>query len=98
MAEFRNQISQFFVPRCQSSFTTAMVSETIKKRRYDQESKPSIPQPKIFQPFRAIGYVTNDVPATFEARGQDFFMTTCVGKNFQIYNVGLFQYILSRDS
>ncbi|KAG2180209.1 hypothetical protein INT43_003998 [Umbelopsis isabellina] len=64
-----------------------MVSETIKKRRLEQESKRSAAQPRIFHPFRAVGYVTNDVPATFEARGQDFFMTTCVGKNFQIYNL-----------
>jgi U3 small nucleolar RNA-associated protein 21 len=64
-----------------------MVSEATKKRRFEQESKPQAPKPRIFHPFRAIGYVTNDVPPAFDARGQDFFMTTCVGKNFQIYNV-----------
>jgi U3 small nucleolar RNA-associated protein 21 len=66
---------------------SAMVSETTKKRRFKQESKSLAVKPKIFHPFRAIGYITNDVPAAFDARGQDFFMTTCVGKNFQIYNV-----------
>ncbi|CAO3658833.1 unnamed protein product [Umbelopsis ramanniana] len=64
-----------------------MVSETTKKRRFEQESKSLAVKPKIFHPFRAIGYITNDVPAAFDARGQDFFMTTCVGKNFQIYNL-----------
>ncbi|KAF7731227.1 hypothetical protein EC973_000643 [Apophysomyces ossiformis] len=37
--------------------------------------------------FRAIGYVTNDVPFVVETRGQDHFLTTCVGNNFQIYNL-----------
>lgn len=86
MAELRNQLLNF----C-SSVTrlihSAMVSETTKKRRFEQESKSLAVKPKIFHPFRAIGYITNDVPAAFDARGQDFFMTTCVGKNFQIYNV-----------
>ncbi|KAI9136584.1 Utp21 specific WD40 associated putative domain-containing protein, partial [Paraphysoderma sedebokerense] len=44
-------------------------------------------QPKLFQPFRAIGYVTNDVPFSVQARGQAFFVTTCVGRSFHIYDV-----------
>ncbi|CAG8442794.1 7967_t:CDS:10 [Ambispora gerdemannii] len=44
-------------------------------------------KPRIFQPFRAIGYVTNDVPFTLQARGTAFFLTTCVGNSFHIYDV-----------
>lgn len=42
---------------------------------------------RIFQPFRAIGYVTNEIPFDIQARGQVFFITTCVGNSFHIYDV-----------
>ncbi|RUS31073.1 Utp21 specific WD40 associated putative domain-containing protein [Jimgerdemannia flammicorona] len=44
-------------------------------------------QPRIFQPYRAIGYVTNDLPFVIHSKGQQYFLTTCVGLNYQIYNV-----------
>src|SRR5437879_846743 len=53
------------------------------------------PKPRLFQPFRAIGYVTNDVPFTLQARGSTFFLTTCVGRAFHIYDVGALKGFLS---
>ncbi|CAG8455276.1 13892_t:CDS:10 [Ambispora leptoticha] len=51
------------------------------------DSLPGKPiKPRIFQPFRAIGYVTNDVPFTLQGRGTAFFLTTCVGNSFHIYD------------
>jgi U3 small nucleolar RNA-associated protein 21 len=43
----------------------------------------------LFQPFRAIGYVTRDVPFNLQARGQTYFMTTCLEHSFQIYNASI---------
>ncbi|KAI8379183.1 Utp21 specific WD40 associated putative domain-containing protein [Radiomyces spectabilis] len=59
-----------------------------KKRRVESTNgKLTVARSHIYQPFRAIGYVTNDVPFVVETRGQDHFLTTCVGYNFQIYNL-----------
>lgn len=44
----------------------------------------------IFQPFRAIGHITNDVPFVVQSRGQAYFLTTCVGNAFQIYDCAKF--------
>ncbi|CAG8441205.1 6972_t:CDS:10 [Diversispora eburnea] len=54
-------------------------------KEIDQLSKKKI-QTRIFQPFRAIGYVTNEIPFDIQARGQVFFITTCVGNSFHVYD------------
>ncbi|KAF9923847.1 hypothetical protein FBU30_006106 [Linnemannia zychae] len=48
---------------------------------------PKAAAPRIFVPFRAIGYVTNEIPFNIQARGQAYFLTTCVGTTFHIYDV-----------
>ncbi|KAG0349234.1 hypothetical protein BG004_000458 [Podila humilis] len=48
---------------------------------------PKATAPRIFVPFRAIGYVTNEVPFNIQARGQAYFLTTCVGTTFHIYDI-----------
>ncbi|CAG8567238.1 8534_t:CDS:10 [Acaulospora morrowiae] len=45
-------------------------------------------QSRIFQSFRAIGYVANEVPFDIQARGQVFFITTSVGNSFHVYDCG----------
>ncbi|KAI8084571.1 Utp21 specific WD40 associated putative domain-containing protein [Halteromyces radiatus] len=57
-----------------------------KKRRVNKKEKRSN-RSKIYQPFRALGYITNDIPFIVESRGQDYFLTTSVGHNFQTYNL-----------
>lgn len=70
---------------------------------------PKAAAPRLFVPFRAIGYVTNEVPFNIQARGQAYFLTTCVGTTFHIYDVakmnllfvGTFlvpRYILSQEA
>ncbi|GAA5808757.1 hypothetical protein MFLAVUS_002153 [Mucor flavus] len=58
-----------------------------KKRRVENGKKP-VAHSKIYQPFRAIGYITNEVPYIINNHGQDYFLTTCVGHSFQTYNLG----------
>ncbi len=41
----------------------------------------------MYYPFRKLGQVTTDVPFIIQNRGQQFFITTCVGNSFQIYDV-----------
>ncbi|KAI7864698.1 Utp21 specific WD40 associated putative domain-containing protein [Spinellus fusiger] len=55
-------------------------------KRQHIEDKPKVARSRIFQPFRAIGYITNDVPFVVENRGQSYFLTTSAGSNFQTYN------------
>lgn len=43
----------------------------------------------VFQPYRALGVVTNNVPASLQTRGAEHFITTCVGRAFHTYNVSL---------
>lgn len=41
----------------------------------------------IFEPFRAIGYITSSVPFSVQRLGTETFVTVSVGKSWQIYNV-----------
>ncbi|RIA88602.1 Utp21 specific WD40 associated putative domain-containing protein [Glomus cerebriforme] len=43
-------------------------------------------RPHIFQPFRAIGYFTNDIPFDIQKRGDAYYLTTCVGNSFHVYD------------
>ncbi|KAF9427470.1 hypothetical protein BGZ94_004836 [Podila epigama] len=56
----------------------------LKKARTEE---PKAEAPRIFVPFRAIGYVTNEVPFNIQARGQAYFLTTCVGTTYHMYDV-----------
>ncbi|XP_028767335.1 WD repeat-containing protein 36, partial [Neltuma alba] len=40
----------------------------------------------IFEPYRAIGYITSIVPVSVQRLGTETFVTVSVGKAFQIYN------------
>ncbi|KAG0225327.1 Utp21 specific WD40 associated putative domain-containing protein [Mortierella sp. GBAus27b] len=52
-----------------------------------RKEAPKAAAPRLFVPFRAIGYVTNEVPFNIQAKGQAYFLTTCVGTTFHIYDV-----------
>lgn len=41
----------------------------------------------IFEPYRAIGYITSSVPFSVQRLGTENFVTVSVGKAFHIYNV-----------
>lgn len=66
------------------------MSIDLKKRRVDNEKKKTVNHSKIYQPFRAIGYVTNEIPYVINNHGQEYFLTSCVGNSFQTYNVSSF--------
>ncbi|CAN1272073.1 U3 small nucleolar RNA-associated protein 21 homolog [Linum perenne] len=40
----------------------------------------------IFEPYRAIGFITSDVPFSVQRLGTEAFVTVSVGKAFQVYN------------
>ncbi|KAK9786275.1 hypothetical protein WJX73_004830 [Symbiochloris irregularis] len=44
-----------------------------------------MPSP-LFLPFRALGYITDDVPFAVQRRGRETFVTVSVGKTWQVYN------------
>lgn len=41
------------------------------------------PQPPLFQPFRALGYITDDLPFAVQRRGREAYVTVSVGKCWQ---------------
>ncbi|KAI5080871.1 hypothetical protein GOP47_0004054 [Adiantum capillus-veneris] len=40
----------------------------------------------IFEPYRALGYITDNIPFVVQQRGLENFVTVSVGKAFQIFN------------
>lgn len=38
----------------------------------------------LFVPFRALGYITDDVPFAVQRRGKEIFITVSVGKSWQV--------------
>ncbi|KAL1547459.1 U3 small nucleolar RNA-associated protein 21 isoform X1 [Salvia divinorum] len=48
----------------------------------------------IFEPFRAIGYITTQVPFSVQRLGTETFVTVSVGKAFQIYNCAKLNLVL----
>lgn len=44
----------------------------------------------IFEPYRALGYITAGVPFSVQRRGTETFVTVSVGKAWQIYDVSMF--------
>ncbi|XP_024982989.1 U3 small nucleolar RNA-associated protein 21 homolog [Cynara cardunculus var. scolymus] len=48
----------------------------------------------IFEPFRAIGYITSSVPFSVQRLGTETFVTVSVGKAWQIYNCGKLSLVL----
>lgn len=47
--------------------------------------------PALFVPFRALGYITDDVPFAVQRRGRETFVTVSVGKSWQVsdWSLGL---------
>jgi hypothetical protein len=41
---------------------------------------------QIFQPYRALGFVTNHVPFVLQSKGTEHFVTTCIGSAYHQYN------------
>ncbi|KAI3445057.1 hypothetical protein Pfo_001722 [Paulownia fortunei] len=48
----------------------------------------------IFEPFRAIGYITTHVPFSVQRLGTETFVTVSIGKAFQIYNCAKLSLVL----
>jgi U3 small nucleolar RNA-associated protein 21 len=40
----------------------------------------------LFEPFRALGYITDDVPFAVNRRGKDTWAVFSVGQSWQVYN------------
>ena len=38
----------------------------------------------LFQPFRALGYISDDIPFAVQRRGKETFVTVSVGKAWQV--------------
>ncbi|KAG6740116.1 hypothetical protein POTOM_057753 [Populus tomentosa] len=49
----------------------------------------------IFEPFRAIGYITSGVPFSVQILGTETFVTVSVGKAFQVYNCAKLTLVLA---
>jgi hypothetical protein len=48
-----------------------------------KRSRASAPPP-LFQPFRALGYITDGVPFAVQRRGKETYVTVSVGRAWQV--------------
>ena len=55
----------------------------LKKDHYDI---PTAKSSRIYQPFRSIGNITNNVPFDIQIKGTQFLLTTCIGRSIQTYD------------
>ena len=39
---------------------------------------------ELFRPFRALGYITDDVPFAVQRRGKETYVTVSVGRTWQV--------------
>lgn len=44
----------------------------------------TMPVAPLFKPFRALGYITDNVPFAVNRRGKETFVTVSVGKAWQV--------------
>jgi U3 small nucleolar RNA-associated protein 21 len=49
------------------------------------EPSPAAGSP-LFRPFRALGYITDDVPFAVQRRGKEAYVTVSVGRTWQVYS------------
>ena len=43
----------------------------------------------LFQPFRALGYITDSVPFSVQRLGRETFVTVSVGKSWQVHSASV---------
>jgi len=55
-------------------------------KRTKPETAPLVPQSKVLRPFRTVGVVTNGVPSAVSTLGQNYIVSTVVGRSVQIYD------------
>jgi U3 small nucleolar RNA-associated protein 21 len=58
-----------------------------KKQRVSKPATLPTRSPTLYEPFRALGYVTRDIPFSLQMLGDHYFMTTALDHGFQVYNV-----------
>jgi U3 small nucleolar RNA-associated protein 21 len=56
----------------------------------EEGKRATLHNSRIFQPFRAIGYVTSNVPFVLLPLGTEYFLIVAVGNAFQIYDCAHF--------
>jgi U3 small nucleolar RNA-associated protein 21 len=57
-----------------------------RKPVVSSEKNASLNASAIYQPFRALGYVSSDVPFCIQARGAVHYVTVCIGNSYQVYD------------
>ncbi|KAI8868541.1 YVTN repeat-like/Quino protein amine dehydrogenase [Ramicandelaber brevisporus] len=67
--------------------TAAIKRAATESATASRKSQSSQTGSRVFVPFRAIGYVSNNVPFALQARGTAHFLTTCVGSTFHVYDI-----------
>lgn len=48
----------------------------------------------LFKPFRALGYITDDVAFAVQRRGKETYVTVSVGRTWQVYNTSKLTLVL----
>ncbi|KAJ2790901.1 rRNA-processing protein utp21, partial [Coemansia guatemalensis] len=60
----------------------------VQEKRARAESKPTRAQAgsRLFEPYRALGYIASNTPHSIQYRGQATFITAGIGRSFHVYD------------
>ncbi|KAI8323790.1 YVTN repeat-like/Quino protein amine dehydrogenase [Martensiomyces pterosporus] len=62
-----------------------MVTQVKKARAEKASTKPQSGS-RLFDPYRALGYIASSIPHSVQYRGQAAFVTTGIGRSFHVYD------------
>lgn len=57
-----------------------------KKVRTEESNRKGSDGSRLFQPFRALGYITSNIPHSIQYKGQAAFITVGIGRSFHVYD------------
>ncbi|KAJ1964328.1 rRNA-processing protein utp21 [Dipsacomyces acuminosporus] len=57
-----------------------------KKTRKESALSKKQPGSRLFEPYRALGYIASSIPHSIQYRGQSLFVTAGIGRSYHIYD------------
>ncbi|KAJ2550053.1 rRNA-processing protein utp21 [Coemansia sp. RSA 1933] len=57
-----------------------------KRARVESNTSKRTGGSRLFEPYRALGYITNGIPHSIQYRGQSVYLTTGIGRTYHVYD------------
>ena len=62
-------------------------AEAEAELEHKNQNNHASPSTRLFQPYRVVGHVCDEVKLHLKKLGQEHFVTLSIGKSWQVYNV-----------